>query len=113
MQSSVRRNKFERMGEFVLICINESVEMVKSPIDDEITTHYCYDSAKVELLAPRERVIQSLMRIMYKNIEDEFAARLNGGVDELAHAEWRLIAKSVADEFELYALEELNDKQGI
>lgn len=109
MQSSVKRDKFERMGEFVLICINESVGTISTMYDEGVTTQYCYDSAKVKLLSHRDEVIQSIMRIMYKDIESEFAARLNGGTDELAHAEWRLMAKSVADEFELYVSNELSN----
>jgi hypothetical protein len=108
MQSSVRRNKFERMGEFVLICINEDTLEVATT-DTDIDTQYYYDSTKVKLLSNRDEVIQTIMRIRYKDIDSEFAARLNGGVDELAHAEWRLIAKSVADEFEVYASNELSN----
>ncbi len=109
MQSSVRRDKFERMGEFVLICINEGIE-VASSMDDgiEATTQYCYDSAKVHLMSQRDEVIQAIMRIKYKDIDSEFTARLNGGTDEETHAAWRLVAKGVADEFATYVASELN-----
>lgn len=109
MQSSVKRDKFERMGEFVLICINEGIE-VASSMDDgiEATTQYCYDSAKVHLMSQRDEVIQAIMRIKYKDVDSEFAARLNGGTDEEAHTEWRLVAKGVADEFTAYVASEIN-----
>lgn len=109
MKSNVKRDKFERMGEFVLICINESIEEVGS-IDGgiEATTQYCYDSTKVNLMSQRDAVIQAIMRIKYKDVDSEFAARLNGGTDEEAHTEWRLVAKGVADEFTAYVESELN-----
>ena len=108
MQSSVRRNKFERMGEFVLICINEDTLEV-SPTDTNIDTQYYYDSTKVKLLSNRDEVIQAIMRIRYKDIDSEFAARLNGGTDEEAHAAWRIVAKGVADEFTTYVASEIGD----
>lgn len=107
MQSSVRRNKFERMGEFVLICINEDTLEVATT-DTEASTQYYYDSTKVRLLSGRDEVIQAIMRIRYKDIDSEFAARLNGGTDEETHAAWRLAAKGVADEFTTYVASELN-----
>lgn len=107
MQSSVRRSKFERMGGFVLICINEDTSEV-TPLDTEASTQYSYDSTKVSLFSPRDEVIQAIMRIRYKDIDSEFAAVLNGGTDEENHAAWRLVAKGVADEFELYVVNELN-----
>lgn len=108
MQSSVKRDKFERMGEFVLICINESVEVGSSMHDEVVTTQYSYESAKVRLLSSRDEVIQAIMRIKYKDIDSEFAARLNGGTDEETHAAWRVVAKGVADEFTAYVESELN-----
>jgi hypothetical protein len=107
MQSSVRRNKFERMGGFVLICINEDTSEV-TPLDTEASTQYSYDSTKVSLFSPREEVIQAIMRIKYKDIDSEFAARLNGGTEGEAHAAWRLVAKGVADELTAYVESELN-----
>jgi glycine/serine hydroxymethyltransferase len=79
-------------------------------MDGEIeeTTQYSYDSTKVSLFSPRDEVIQSIMRIKYKDIDSEFAARLNGGTDEEAHAAWRVVAKGVADEFTAYVESELN-----
>ena len=106
MQSSVKRNKFERMGEFVLICINEDTLEV-STTDTNIDTQYYYDSTKVKLLSNRDEVIQAIIRIKYKDIDSEFAARLNGGTDEETHAAWRLVAKGVADEFATYVASEL------
>lgn len=107
MQSSVRRNKFERMGEFVIICINgDTLEVATT--DTYIDTQYCYDSTKVRLLSSRDEVIQAIMRIRYKDIDSEFAARLNGGTDEEIHAAWRVVAKGVADEFATYVASEIN-----
>ena len=107
MQSSVRRNKFERMGEFVLICINEDTLEVATT-DMNTDTQYSYDSTKVKLLSNRDEVIQTIMRIKYKDIDSEFAARLNGGTDEETHDAWRLVAKGIADEFMVYVANELN-----
>lgn len=107
MQSSVRRDKFERMGEFVLICINEDTFEV-APTDMDVDTQYYYDSTKVKLPSSRDEVIQAIMRIKYKDVDSEFAARLNGGTDEEAHTEWRLVAKGVADEFTAYVASEIN-----
>lgn len=94
MQSTEKRNKFERMGGCVLICINEE-EMTNDGISS-----FKYNSVKVGLLDSRATVIQELIRIKYPDIDSEFAATLNGGDDALAHEEWRATAKLTANEFE-------------
>ena len=102
MQSNTKVSKFTRMGKFVQVAFNEH------EIANEENTQYKYDYVKVSLLAKREDVIQSLMRIKYKDIDAEFAANLNGGEEQSAHNEWRLTCKIIADEFETYVISELS-----
>ena len=97
MQSNVKVNKFTRMGQYVQIAFNET-----ESVDEEENTTYHYESAKVKILNDRASVIQTLVRIKYKEIDAEFAANLNGGEEQSAHNEWRLTCKSIADEFETY-----------
>lgn len=94
MQSTRQVNKFTRMGDHVLISFNEQ------EVENEDGTQYLYDSTKVKLMATRAEVIQFIIRIKYKDIESELAARLNGGDEEAAHEAWRGQAKLIADEFE-------------
>lgn len=93
MQSAEKRNKFERMGECVLICINEE------EVTNEDTISFKYDSVKVGLLDSRNIVIQKLMRVKYPDIDSEIAAISNGGAAVLEHGEWRDTAKLTASEF--------------
>lgn len=103
MQSNSKLNKFTRSGQYVQISFNErEIESAEGE------TQYKYDYAKVSLLAKRDDVIQSLMRIKYKDIDAEFAANLNGGDEQLAHSEWRETCKSIADDFEVYVKSELS-----
>lgn len=100
MRSIVKRNKFERMGDFILISFNERMVAVES--EPETETQYEYDAAKVKLLAPRKEVIQTIMRTRYPDMDSEFAARINGGTEEEEHESLRVTAKLIADEFEIY-----------
>ena len=102
MQSTRQINQFTRMGDYVLISFNERL------VESEEEPQYAYDSTKVKLMATRADVIQALMRIKYKDMESEFAARINGGEEELTHSQWREQAKLIADEFEVAAAEMLN-----
>lgn len=99
MQSATKRNKFEMMGHHVLVCFNEQ-EILPTEEGDDI--RYQYDSAKVPLLSKRCDVIQSIIKIRYPNLDSEFAARMNGGDEQEQHEAWRVTAKVVADEFEVY-----------
>lgn len=98
MQSTTKRNKFEMMGQYVLICFNEQEIL---PIEEDGETYYQYDFTKVPLLTKRCDIIQAIIRIKYPDLDSEFAARVNGGDEQEEHDAWRLIAKAVADEFEV------------
>jgi hypothetical protein len=105
MQSATKRNKFEMMGQYVLICFNEQEIL---PTEEDGETQYQYDSAKVPLLAKRCDVIQSLIKIKYPDLDSEFAARINGGDEQEQHGAWRVTAKAVADAFEVYVKDSLS-----
>lgn len=97
MQSATKRNKFERMGQFVQICFNEQMTQI-----DEEDIFYNYDTTKVKIFSKRNEVIQSIVRIRYKDMDSEFAARINGGQELTDHNEWREQSKLIATEFEEY-----------
>lgn len=105
MQSVTKRDKFEKMGQYVLICFNEQEIL---PTEEDGETHYQYDSAKVPLLSKRCDVIQAIIRIKYPDLDSELAARMNGGDEQEGHEAWRVAAKAVADEFEVYVAESLS-----
>lgn len=98
MQSADKRRNFERMGKYVLINFNE--RGVEQPDTEEV--HYQYDSVKIPLITKRKDVIQSIMRVRYPDIDSEFAARINGGEEQIEHDQWREQAKTIADRFENY-----------
>lgn len=101
MKSNTKHNKFTKMGQFVMIAFNERELQIEGE------TQYQYDSAKVLLLSKRCDVIQAIIRIKYPDLDSELAARMNGGDDQEQHEAWRVTAKAVADEFEVYAAETL------
>lgn len=97
MQSNKKVSKFTRMGQYVHVAFNETEGVTE---EGDVTYHY--ESAKIPLLGSREKVIQALVRIKYKDIDSELAANLNGGTEQAEHAAWRTKCKQVATEFEVF-----------
>lgn len=99
MQSATKRNKFEMMGQYILVCFNEQEVL---PTDEDSEIHYQYDSAKLPICCERDEAINSVVKIRYKTFDKEIAAIINGGQDAQNHNEWRVAAKLIADEFITY-----------
>lgn len=99
MQSVTKRDKFEKMGQYVLICFNEEPLL---PTVEGSELQYRYDTAKLPLGCARDVVIDTIVKIKYPTFDKEIAAILNGGIDSQEHSEWRVVAKLIADEFVVY-----------
>lgn len=92
MQSASKRNKFDVMGEFIAVSFNE----IEVTHNDE--THYQYDFVKIPICCDRDEIINYLMKVKYSTFDKEIAAMVNGGDDAQEHSDWRVMAKSLADE---------------
>lgn len=98
-QCSEQKPKFEKVGQYVHIYMDEEVSTVIDMEDNEIPL-YKYHYAKVPIMTSRDDIISSIIKIKYPSFDAEIAAMANGSVDAAEHQEWRNQAKLTASEFE-------------
>lgn len=98
-QCSEKKPKFEKIGQYIHIYIDEEIESVVHEEGHE-SLIYKYHCTKVPIMISRNELIDSIIKINYPSFDAEIAAMANGGADSEEHQDWRNKAKLVASEFE-------------
>lgn len=95
-QSPVKLETYQVMGR--KLRINFSEQTVSSEgIDEAPSTTYQYNTAEVDKLANRDKIIEAIMATRYPTFGSELAAIRNGGAESQEHEDLRVLAKSLAD----------------
>lgn len=100
-QCSEQKPKFEKVGQYIHIYIDEEIDSVVNEEGYE-SLIYKYHYTKVPIMISRSELIDSIIKINYPSFDAEIAAMANGGVDSEEHQSWRMNAKQIATEFEMF-----------
>jgi len=86
-------NTYEIMGRKLRINFNETY----TEATEEQDASYSYDTACVDKLASRDKIIEAIMQTKYPTFGSELAAIQNGGACAEKHQAFRKLAKELAD----------------